>query len=133
MFVDTSVWSLAYRHDHPGDDARVEVLSSRLRRGHPVWTTGIVAQELLQGQRAPKHRAEILRAFDALTWIVPERDDHLDAAAVHNRCRRGGVQIETVDALIAALCIRRGLELLTADADFRHAARHVPLEVWEPT
>jgi predicted nucleic acid-binding protein len=35
-----------------------------------------------------------------------------------------------VDALIAQLCIAHDLVLLTTDADFRHASRHIPLRVW---
>jgi predicted nucleic acid-binding protein len=35
-----------------------------------------------------------------------------------------------VDALIAQICIRNRLTLLTTDQDFTHAARHCPLAVW---
>jgi hypothetical protein len=44
-----------------------------------------------------------------------------------NRCRRKGVQVGTVDALIAQLCIRHELRLLTNDLDFTRVAKHVPL------
>jgi len=37
------------------------------------------------------------------------------------------VQIGTIDALIARLCIRHELPLLTADRDFRSMARHCEL------
>ena len=45
--------------------------------------------------------------------------------------RRDGVQIGTIDALLAQLCIRHGLTLLTSDHDFVLAAAHCPLRVWE--
>ena len=35
----------------------------------------------------------------------------------------------TIDALIAQLCIRHDLTLLTADGDFGLAAKHWPLRV----
>lgn len=35
----------------------------------------------------------------------------------------------TIDALIAQLCIEHDLALLTADKDFTHAARFVPLRL----
>jgi hypothetical protein len=36
----------------------------------------------------------------------------------------------TIDALLAQICIRHGLILLTTDQDFVHAARHCALSVW---
>lgn len=64
--------------------------------------------------------------------IQPDRDDHVAAADLRNTCRRAGVQIETLDALIAQLAIRRDLTLLTTDRDFARAARHCPLRLWAP-
>lgn len=132
MFVDTSVWSLSLRRDRPPDLPVVHRFSEVLDRGEVIGT-GAVLQELFQGMAGPLHPLDLEARFRSVTLIRPSLRDHLDAAEVFNRCRRGGVQLSTIDALIAALCIRRGLELLTADDDFRHAARHVPLEVWEPT
>jgi predicted nucleic acid-binding protein len=40
------------------------------------------------------------------------------------------VQIGTIDALLAQLCIRHGLTMVTADADFTHVAEHSRLKVW---
>ncbi|MDZ4349420.1 MAG: hypothetical protein U1A22_07790 [Xanthomonadaceae bacterium] len=44
-------------------------------------------------------------------------------------CRRKGLQIGTIDALIARLSIEHELNLLTADTDLGHAARFVPLRL----
>lgn len=49
-----------------------------------------------------------------------------------NRCRRASVQIGTIDALLAELCIRHKLVLLTAGKDFLHAAALCALRVWRP-
>ena len=35
-----------------------------------------------------------------------------------HRCRRKGVQTGTIDALLAALCVRHELMMLTMDKDF---------------
>ncbi len=93
-------------------------------------TTGLVLQELLQGFRGPKARDAIVQRFAALPLIAPDRDDHVAAADLRNTCRRQGVQLGTIDALLARLCLRHDLVMLTTDHDFRHAARHVPLRVW---
>ncbi|MGH6679305.1 MAG: PIN domain-containing protein [Bradyrhizobium sp.] len=72
----------------------------------------------------------MLERFSAVPLVVPDRDDHIGAAELRNRCRRAGVQVGTIDALLARLCIRHGLTLLTTDRDFRHIARHCSLKVW---
>lgn len=95
-----------------------------------IYTTGLILQELLQGFRGPRQRDAILRRFSALPTIAPDRDDHIEAAEVRNRCRRNGVQLGTIDALLAQLAIRHELVLLSTDQDFRHAASQVPLKVW---
>jgi predicted nucleic acid-binding protein len=43
------------------------------------------------------------------------------------------VQIGTIDALLAQLCIRHELTMLAADNDFVQAAAHCPLRVWKST
>jgi predicted nucleic acid-binding protein len=77
-------------------------------------------------------RDAILQRFTALPTITPARDDHVEAAEVRNVCGRKGVQLGTIDALLAQLAIRYELVLLTTDRDFVHAAAHVPLRVWSP-
>lgn len=130
LFVDTSVWSLALRRDTPADLPEVEVLGRALRDGEQVVTTGIVLQELLQGFNGQKAGARIVERFSVLPLLVPGRDDHVAAAEVRNTCRRRGVQIGTIDALLATLCIAHDLELLAADTDFARIAEHHPLRLW---
>jgi predicted nucleic acid-binding protein len=130
VFADTSVWSLALRRDttassHPA----VGLLARYLKDGEAVYTSGLVLQELLQGFRGPKQRELILRRFSILPFIVPTREDHIEAAELRNRCRRKGVQIGTIDALLAQLCLSNDLLLLTADDDFVRLARYAPLRL----
>ena len=130
LLVDTSVWSLALRRD-PADKGReVAALKTALEEGHQVVTTGLVLQELLQGFAGPKDRKSIVERFSALPLLPPDREDHIEAANVRNACRRAGVQVGTIDALLAQLCIRHDVTLLTTDRDFEAIARHFPLRVW---
>lgn len=129
MFVDTNVWSLALRRDAPPDHAAVVFLRKALLDGDTVVITGIVLQELLQGFHGPKDRVRILERLQVLPFLNPTRDTHVQAAVLRNTCRRRGVQLGTIDALIARLCIEHDLALLTADKDFVHAARFVPLRL----
>jgi predicted nucleic acid-binding protein len=130
LFVDTSVWSLAFRRDKPPEIPEIQALRRAIRDGEPVLTTGLVLQELLQGFAGPRFGLQIIERFAALPVLVPNRDDHIEAAALRNKCRRGGIQIGTVEALLAQLCIHHDLIMLATDGDFRHMASHCELKVW---
>jgi hypothetical protein len=131
LFADTSVWSLALRRDAPPGTREVSALANALESGDLVFTTGLVLQELLQGLAGPKARSTIVSRFAALPFVVPDRADHIAAADLRNACRRRGVQVGTIDALLAQICIRRNLIMLTMDRDFLQVARIGPLRVWK--
>jgi predicted nucleic acid-binding protein len=130
LFVDTSVWSQAFRRDEPRSFPAARALARALESGQTVFITGLVHQELLQGFSGPRERRAILDRFAALPLLVPDREDHVEAAELRNHCRRRGEQIDTIDALLARLCIRHDLTMLTTDDDFRRIARLSPLKVW---
>lgn len=132
LLVDTSIWSLALRRDGSTDAPEVRVLHEALAGSDAVVTTGLVLQELLQGFNGPRAAAAIIERFQALPIIAPDRNDHVAAAEVRNSCRRAGVQIGTIDALLIQLCGRHELTLLSTDKDFAHAAQHVPFKLWQP-
>jgi len=132
LFVDTSVWSLALGRDRPPDVPEVEALERALTEGDLVTTTGLVYQELLQGFHGPRDQQAILARFGALPFLSPDRHDHFEAAQIRKRARRRGVQVGTIDAILAQLCIRYELRLLTTDADSARIAEHEPLERWLP-
>jgi hypothetical protein len=130
VFIDTSIWSLALRRNTPDITPEVAELGSALRSGEPVFTSGLILQELLRGFRGPRARDAIVERFSALPSIHPERADHIAAADLRNDCRRHGIQLGTIDALLAQLCIRFELALLTTDADFGRISQHHPLQLW---
>jgi predicted nucleic acid-binding protein len=132
LFVDTSVWSLALRRDAASSAVEVMALRLALEAGDTMVTTGLVLQELLQGFAGPRARREIIEKFAALPFINPDRQDHIEAANLRNRCRRSGLQIGTIDALLAELCMRHNLTLLTTDNDFSLVAARFSLRLWRP-
>ena len=71
VFVDTSVWSLAFRRD-TSSAPEVDQLQMSLAGGDTVITTGIVLQELLQGFHGPKAADRIIQRFSLLPIVVPE-------------------------------------------------------------
>ena len=130
LLVDTSVWSLAFRRDAEASTQAVEVLRTALEGADQVFITGLVLQELLQGFSGPKARSQLIERFAALALLQPDRDDHIEAAEVRNTCRRNGVQIGTIDAVLIQLCLRHDLVLLSTDDDFRSASKYVKFRLW---
>lgn len=131
LFVDTSVWSLALRRDAPAAVPEVRALTAALESGEAIFTTGLILQELLQGFAGAKAREQIIERFTALPFLIPDRGDHVHAAELRNICRRAGLQVGTIDALLAQLCVRHRLTMLTTDRDFERVAGHASLRVWQ--
>jgi predicted nucleic acid-binding protein len=101
-----------------------------IESGATILTAGLVLQELLQGFFGPKAHAQILDRFSAVPLLVPDRGDHIAAAVLRNRCRRAGIQIGTIDALLAQLCLRHDLTMLSSDKDFNRIAGQCALKLW---
>jgi hypothetical protein len=131
LFADTSVWSLTFRRDKPQSEPEVAALIDAFAGREAIFVTGLLLQELLQGFAGPKARTQIIERFSALPFLMPETQDHIEAAELRNQCRRSGVQIETVDALLAQLCIRHDLTMLATDKDFSFIAKHSALKLWK--
>ena len=108
----------------------VRALVQSIEAGETILTTGLVLQELLQGFSGPRNREQILSRFSAVPLLVPTREDHIAAAELRNRCRRAGVHVGTIDAILAQLCLHHDLIMLSTDNDFKHFAGQCALKLW---
>jgi predicted nucleic acid-binding protein len=89
-----------------------------------LFSTGVILQQLLHGFNRPRAGERIVSHFRAIPLLVPDRSDYENAADLHNLCRRKGVQTGTIDSLLAQLCIRHDLKLLTTDKDFHQISKN---------
>jgi predicted nucleic acid-binding protein len=116
--VDTSAWiELLRATGSPVDRALTEALAS----GRPLWLTGVVLQEVLQGARTRAQAGDLRRVLAACVVVepvFPETYEH--AATLYRRCRRAGLSVRgTVDCLVAAVALEHGLAVLGVDRDLR--------------
>jgi predicted nucleic acid-binding protein len=128
MLVDTSVWVdyfNGYRSTH------ADRLTAAIADGETIAMPGLVITEILIGLRGDAEADKILHLLDAFgPGPEPTRADHVAAARLYRLCRSKGVTIRsTIDCLIAQLCLRDGLALLTRDHDFTGIARCTPLRL----
>jgi hypothetical protein len=134
ILLDTSVLSTALRRRAKGSGELqvAERLLALLGSGQRVSVPGIVVEELLSGIRESSQFESVkhllLRGYPILTAAV---GDHVLAADIVNRCRRRGVAVSSIDALIAALAINSKARLFTTDADFERIAGLVPLRLFQ--
>src|SRR2546428_12430253 len=91
LFVDTSVWSLAFRRDRPSSTPEVHALRDALEGGDTVLTTGLILQELLQGFAGPRARKDIVERFEALALLPPDRRGQLAAPGLRKHRRPPGL------------------------------------------
>jgi predicted nucleic acid-binding protein len=126
VLVDTSIWSLALRRA-AGSEPRARQQLAELIAGHRAQIIGPIRQELLSGIRDERQFDDLsvhLSAFPDLPIIA---DDYVMAAKFFNLCRKHGIQGSNTDFLICAVAIRDRLSIFTADDDFRHFARVLPI------
>ncbi|MGQ0642554.1 MAG: PIN domain-containing protein [Gemmatimonadaceae bacterium] len=71
---------------------------------------------------------------DTSVWALALRRDArartAEVARLHSACRRRGLQVGTIDVLLAQLCRRYSLTLLTTDKDFTRIAAVESFAVW---
>jgi predicted nucleic acid-binding protein len=106
-----------------------ELPTAALRDGR-AQLMGVVRQELLSGIREEEQFRKLrdyLRAFDDLRL---ERDDHEEAAQMHNRCQSRGIAGSAIDFLICAAADRRHWQIFTTDRDFERYGRALGLELY---
>ena len=133
LIFDTSIWV---------DHLRVGTLDSvlpSLRGRFWVWIDAVAIGELLAGARTKRERemvTTIIRPFEKAQRIVcPETGDFTRAGLALGRLRMRGRTIRhpggaLLDALTAAVCVRLGAVLVTANlSDFRMLAEEIPLRV----
>jgi predicted nucleic acid-binding protein len=127
VLVDTTVWI-----DFFGgrQTSGVTCLEQLLHDEVDMFTTGIIVQELLNGIKLRKQRAEINDELKRFMLIMPSLNTHVQAAEIFDGCRKKGITLRSpVDCLIASLALEYDLPVLENDRDYTHIAQVFPLKI----
>jgi predicted nucleic acid-binding protein len=128
ILVDTSAWVEFLR----GTGSTLHrTVRGMIGRGTDIAMTEPIVMEVMAGARTEREAARLRDQLLGFTFIqVQGLVDYETAASIHRVCRQHGQSIRGgVDALIAAVAIRSGAELLHGDADFDVIARHTTLRI----
>lgn len=125
--VDTSVWiDLFAGRDTP----QVTFLESVIERKEDICICGVILTEVLQGIRDEKEYSDTESMLANLLFLSMSRETFLLAATIYRALRARGLTIRnSVDCMIAAVCIENEIRLLHNDRDFDLLAAHSELEV----
>lgn len=129
VLIDTSVWSLALRRKDGHSSQEADALKKLIEQGEDVYLLGVILQEILQGIKRTDQFQALKKYFEPFPLIELSRDDYIGAATLKNDLIKKGVQVSTIDALIASTAISRECALFTADSGFVHIAKHANLKL----
>ena len=128
ILVDSSAWIEFLRATGSPVQHR---LRTALEEGAALASSDVIVMEILAGARDSADRERLRRLLYGLEFLGVEGPADYEAAAeIFRACRRGGeTPRKLTDCLIAAVAIRSGARLLSADADVLVIARHTPLHI----
>ena len=124
--VDTSVWIDLFRQN--GRQAATR-LKSLLSNDIPIFITGMIYQEILQGARNEKDFMLLQEYLKSQAFRHPRHvvESYAKAGRIYYDCRRKGITVRSsIDCLIAQTAIEHDLILLHNDRDFERIAEAAP-------
>jgi len=127
MIVDTSVW-IDFLNAQESVETRL--LDGAIQEDAPVYLTGLILAEILQGIRQARRYALIRDDLLAFPLIEPRTPDtYIAAADLYRRARRRGLTVRSVvDCVIAATAIEAEEPILHRDRDYSALSRISPLQ-----
>ena len=125
--VDTSVWIDFFSARNTVQGAALESL---IEQREDLCLCGVILTEVLQGIRDDKQHKRTESVFTNLIYYPMDRSTFLLAANIYRSLRSRGVTIRnSVDCMIAAVCIEHKIQLLHNDRDFDYIADVFDLQV----
>jgi len=129
MLVDTSVWIDFFA---ARNTAQVVALESSIDQREDLCLCGVILTEVLQGIRDDRQYKQTESLLSNLIYLPMDRSTFLLAADMYRTLRSRGITIRnSVDCIIAAVCIEHEANLLHNDRDFDHIADIFGLQVGE--
>jgi predicted nucleic acid-binding protein len=128
ILVDSSAWVEFDRATTSAVDTR---LTELIADTDDVAVSEPIIMEVLAGARDDRRERDLRRLMDRFTLLrFDAQVDFHGATRVYRTCRRSGVTPRgMVDCMIAAVALRSGASLLTADSDLDHVARVMRIDL----
>ena len=132
VLVDTCIWSLALRRQKQVSTDIQVVEFKELVKEVRVQLLGPIRQEILSGIKRKEQFVKLKKILSAFPDLSLTTEDFELAAEYFNTIRAKGIQGSNTDFLICAVAARNNLPIFTADKDFDHFKKHIPIVLYEP-
>lgn len=125
--VDTTVWiDLFADRNTP----HVSLFESLIIDREDICLCGVILTEVLQGIKDEKELSKTRAILSNLTYLPMEFNTFILAADIYRSTRSKGITIRnSVDCMIAAVCIENEISILHNDKDFDLIAKEFDLDV----
>jgi len=131
VLVDTTVWIDLFSGLAT---SQVTALESLIARREDICLCGVILTEVLQGIRDDGEHAKAQAIFSNLLFLPMTRETFLLAAHIYRSLRARGITIRnSIDCMIAAVCIENKVALLHNDRDFDLISKHFDLKIVNPS
>ena len=132
VLIDSSVWSLSLRRNRrdlsPPEKAIVFQCRDLLAAGDAALI-GLILQETLSGIAESENFEGIKERMLSALELPVDSDTHILSAQFYNICRAHGVAPGHIDMTICASAHIHNTPIFTADPDFKHYAKHLPISL----
>jgi predicted nucleic acid-binding protein len=130
ILVDTTVWIDFFSGL---TTPRVAMLESLISTREDICLCGVILTEVLQGIRDEEEHDKTRAILLDLLFLPMCRETFLLAANIYRSLRARGITIRnSVDCMIASVCIENNVVLLHNDRDFDHISKHYDLKILNP-
>lgn len=129
VIVDTSVWSLALRHNSQVEHSSHIVLFRDLITDGRVVLLGAIRQEILSGIRHTAQYNILKNYLHAFPNLELDIEDYELASEFYYACDRQSILSTNTDLLICAAAVRRNYRILTTDKHFENFSQYIPIKL----
>jgi predicted nucleic acid-binding protein len=88
---------------------------------------GPIRQETVSGIASSREIEIVKRRLASIQEFALPSDLFLLAADFYNACRAAGISAGAIDMMICSAAASNSVPVFTADPDFRHYAKHLPI------
>ena len=125
--VDTTVWNDLFAGRNT---PQVSSFESLIAKREDICLCGVILTEVLQGIRDEKEYLKTESVLSNLIYLPMEHVTFLLAAGIYRSLISKGITIRnSIDCMIAAVCIENRIPILHNDKDFDLIAREFDLKV----
>jgi len=122
--IDSSVWIHFFR----GSSTIHREIVQRLVIDDLAVTCGPVLTEIVRGARNKKEEKSLRDKLSPLIFYSLQKEDFEESASLGVSLGQRGYTVNTLDLLIARVCLREKIPVLHDDSDFEFIARHSSLK-----